>query len=242
MGCDIHIRCEVKRNNKWELNTKEIFPNPYYKLSLNDDFEWTENEFTDTPDGSRNYDWFSILADVRNGNMFSVISEPRGIPNDASDDWKEEVERKRLDMHSHSYLTIEDFDNFNWNKLTMKFGIISLNEYDVIRKTTNPPTSWSNYIAGDDIIIVEPTLANKILKNPEIKVSVTDTGFLFEEKIVTIDKKNGEPANKFNIFVYYEWSVRYSEWFDSKIKNTIEPMKKLKEEYDDVRIVFAFDN
>ena len=68
----------------------------------------------------------------------------------------------------------------------MKFGIISLNEYDVIRKTTNPPTSWSNYIAGDGIIIVEPTLANKILKNPEIKVSVTDTGFLFEEKIATL--------------------------------------------------------
>jgi len=243
MGCDIHIRCEVKRNNKWELNTKDIFPNPWYEFSLNDpDWSSPNDEFTDTPESTRLYDWFAILANIRNNEGFNVISEPRGIPKDISKECKVWLDKKSDFLHSHSYLRLKDFDEFNWNNLTMKFGLISLNAYDVIRKTKNPPTSWSTYVSGDNVITVGPALAKKILKNPEIKLKVIDTGFLFEEKIVTIDDNVGEPANKFNIFVNHEWPVRYIEWFDTKIKNIIEPMRKLKEEYDDVRIVFAFDN
>lgn len=242
MGCDIHIRCEVKRNNKWELNTKEIFPNPYYKLSLNGDFEWTENEFTDTPDDSRNYDWFSILADVRNGDMFSVISEPRGIPNDASDGWKEEAEQWKLDMHSHSYLTIEDFDNFDWNQTTIKYGVISLKDYETLRNTTNSPKQWCGYVSGDNNITVDSDIADTVLENPEVGLNIIDDDTFYMDRIVTIDTKNGIPASNFNINVHYEWPVTYKEWFDYKIKNIIEPMKKLKEEYEDVRIVFGFDN
>lgn len=252
MGCDIHNKCEIKRNNKWELNTDKVFPNPWYKKGS--EHEWQKEEFQDEPDSSRNYDWFAILADVRNGygvagistgSGFDVIAEPRGVPEDASDGWKEMVEDWGRDMHSHSYLTIEDFDNFDWNQFTMKYGVISLNHYKKLRGTSQSPNSWSGAIFGSNNITVSTDIADVILAHPEIGLSIKETSngpWRFRDEVVVIDEENGKPASEFDIMVDYQWPVRYGEWFYYKIKNIIEPMQKLKEQYEDVRIVFGFDN
>jgi len=248
MGCDIHIKCEVKRKDKWELNTDKVFPNPWYKEGSED--KWNKDEFQDIPDDGRNYDWFAILADVRNGRGFAgvstgsgfdVIAEPRGVPEDATEEWKEEVKSWDCDMHSQSYLTLEDFDNFDWNQFTMKYGVISLGQYEKLRGTTNCPNSWSGASCGGNIITVSTDIADAILANPEIGLKVEEGKGFWRDKIVTIDK-NGKPASEFDIKVSYEWPVHYSEWFEHKIKNVVEPMRKLKETYGDVRIVFGFDN
>ena len=127
MGCDIHFNTEIKKNGVWRQNTDAVFPNPDYEL--NGKYDWQKEKFTNTPPNGRRYDWFSVLANVRNGtgfaghktgSGFSVIANPRDVPADATKEWKEYVEKWGYDLHSVSYLSINDFDNFDWNQITMK--------------------------------------------------------------------------------------------------------------------------
>lgn len=260
MGCDIHGFCEVKENGVWRLNTEAVFKNGYYlsdeelekRRKDNPDYErseWQMNEFDLHPSDGRNYDWFAILADVRNGRGFAgiktglgfdVITEPRGVPEDATQEWKDYVERWDCDMHSKSFLYLEDFDNFNWNQTTTKEGVISLRYYEELRGTNNTPDSWSGWVGGPNIVVVEPEDADQLLEGRTIVIEIHDPLAIIrgQENKTRILTHDGD----LDIHVNYSWEVKYSEWFDFKIKGVIEPMRKLKEKYEDVRYVFGFDN
>jgi len=233
MGCDIHVKCEVKENGVWKLNPVRIFENEYFD-NYREEREkggkipdYAQEEFLTNPPRHRNYDWFSILADVRNGRGFAgcktgegfeVIAEPRGIPEDATEEWKKECEDWYGDFHSHSWLTPEDFDKFDWSQKSIKTGIIPIEEYRELRGTNKmPPNGWSGGISGPDIVIISQEQADGILG-----------GSLGEEGVM--------------YYVEYYWSVLYSNWFNHCITDTVEPLKKLKEQFEEVRIVFAFDN
>lgn len=82
----------------------------------------------------RNYDAFSILADVRNGYGFAgiptgagfkPIAEPKGIPDDASDYYRHKAEQRNGDHHSFSYFTVEELKNYDWNQTTIKTGLVA---------------------------------------------------------------------------------------------------------------------
>ena len=64
---------------------------------------------------SRNYYLFSILADVRNGGDVEPISYPKGIPRDASSGYKYSVKQWDSDGHSHSYFTLQELLDVDWN-------------------------------------------------------------------------------------------------------------------------------
>lgn len=113
MGCDIHGYLEVKESGKWRCE-KEV------------------------PDG-RSYDWFGILAGVRNYVNAIPISEPRGIPNSLSKKVMEEIDDWQFDGHSHSWLTSKDFENYDW-KQTFIDGRIS-----TIEKATGKELSKAVY-------------------------------------------------------------------------------------------------
>lgn len=222
MGCDIHIIAEVKENGVWKKNSEKIFPNSHFKKDS--EHEWEVEQFHSDPDDWRHYDWFAILANVRNGygfagvvtgEGFNVISQPRGIPNDCCEEWKQQCEQWRGDFHSHSYLYLDDFNKFDWNQVTMKRGVVTLNEYASLRKTNEAPQSWCGGVFGGGIITISEEEADKQLINK------------------TINKQ---------IYVNYHWPVLYREWFEGKIKNVVEPLRLLANKYEDVRLVFAFDN
>ena len=78
MGCDIHFHTEVKINGQWEHKGH--------------------------PDIGRNYPLFALLANVRNNGNTTPISEPRGLPNDASVLTKFISDKYGSDGHSHSYI------------------------------------------------------------------------------------------------------------------------------------------
>lgn len=265
MGCDIHILAEVRQNEtlmgefklqynrlilfikslfmevempqrKWKVNTDKVFPNPWHADKQKQDEyakngmevpDWQLDEFNSIPDDNRSYDWFSVLANVRNGYGFAgvntgtgfrVIAEPRGVPIDATREWKETVDRWGSDMHSKSYLTLEDFDAFDWNQVTMKTGAVKLEEYMELRQNQDAPNSYCGSVGGQNIITISQEEADEHIKN-------------------------GNPNfHSKTIYVQYYWPVVYSEWFDYKIKNTVEPLRKLKKKYGDARIVFGFDN
>lgn len=219
MGSDIHIIAEVKSNNSWKLNVESIFPNPHY--TLDGKLSWEKHKFSIHPSDDRRYDWFAILANVRNGRGFAgiktgegfdVIAEPRGIPEDANEEWKNYAEC----LHSASWLTIEDFDNFDWNQVTVKKAVISLDQYKKLRGTNDSPDTYAGGVSGPNIITVDEEMADKIL-----------------DGLTSTTKK---------VYVNYNWSIIYSKWFDSEITNIIEPLRKLSEKYDDARLCFAFDS
>ena len=95
MGCDIHGFLEWKRfkgDDGWFI------------LGIPPDDRW--------------YDTFAVLAGVRNYvEGLEPIAEKRGVPDDASYETKEEVEKWGVDGHSHTWLTIDDIDNYDWNQV-----------------------------------------------------------------------------------------------------------------------------
>lgn len=255
MGCDIHTLVEVKENytligelnfqfkqlinfikslftdvqpleRKWVVNTEKVFPNPNYKPEGS--YEWQHEQYDSNPDSNRNYDWFAILAGVRNGygfagvktgQGFKVIVEPRGVPEDATPDWKEIVEGWDCDMHSHSWVTLEDFEKFDFNLVTMKTGVVPIGEYQRLRGTTLAPEIWSGGIMGSNIVTISQEKADEHLSN-----------------------KPDHELIGMQVYVQYEWPIIYNEWLDTKIKNWVEPLKYLSTKYKSVRIVFGFDN
>jgi hypothetical protein len=220
MGCDIHIIAEIKkRDGEWEENMDEIFPDY--------DYDKKEKVLSKTPESHRNYDWFAVLADVRNGRWFAgaktgegfaVIAEPRGVPKDASQEWKEKVEMLDGDDHSHSWLTVDDFDRFDWNQVSMKTGCIRLEEYRQVKETNGvPPNGWCGGISGGNVTTISMENADREIENPG--------------RYGTMD-----------IYVQYYWPVIYSEWFADKIKDIVEPLRELSKKYEAARICFCFDN
>jgi hypothetical protein len=145
MGTDIHIRIEVKENDKWERI-------PYIS-SCGDEFDahydtqeelkvFSFDNFIAMPScfNGRYYHLFAVLADVRNGRGFgsSEISDPwptpispRGIPEDISfpeteDKWYElehytSNKGTEYDVfcgeHNFSWITLEELKNFPWDRV-----------------------------------------------------------------------------------------------------------------------------
>lgn len=133
MGCDIHSFAEVKRKNKWEKVTDEIFPD-YGDKKTDEPFSW------------RSYSMFAFLAGVRNYDHCTPLSEPKGLPKDSEflntplesqemrSYWTEEpvkIETNFDDInndwnyHSKSHLTLKELTDFDyetkfWNRRVTK--------------------------------------------------------------------------------------------------------------------------
>ncbi|KKM95452.1 hypothetical protein LCGC14_1188010, partial [marine sediment metagenome] len=111
--------------------------------------------------GQRNYCFFAILADVRNGRGFAGIStgdgfnpiaEPRGVPEDASMEVKRENDYWNCDGHSHSYLTLKELLKYDWEQVTVHRGIISEKEYArMLGTNSSTPMNWCGKTYGPDI-------------------------------------------------------------------------------------------
>ena len=89
MGCDIHFHTEIKVNGQWL----------HYGH----------------PQINRHYGLFYLLAGVRGRGELDepiCISEPKGMPNDASQMTQIEFDFWREDHHSASYLTSKEIDRF----------------------------------------------------------------------------------------------------------------------------------
>lgn len=87
MGCDIHATIEY---NKWKDRL------PSYWIGMAKDF-----------DIDRLYTLFGYLAGVRDDDV-EPLSKPKGVPIDASYEFKEELESWDSDAHTTSWLTFEE--------------------------------------------------------------------------------------------------------------------------------------
>lgn len=137
MGCDIHFFIERYSSDDYEgpkdiseeRNTKltSILPNmdSIPARWITDD-KWVPDE-DDYDDGipwtidrnsrlyrGRNYYLFGVLAGVRGTGP--TISEPRGVPEDASFAYMNELKRWDGDYHSESYFTLKELLDVDWDK------------------------------------------------------------------------------------------------------------------------------
>ena len=119
MGCDIHLHCEVKNENgNWE----------------------DKGEVWD----SRHYSAFTALCGVRDYTGESPkISEPRGIPEDATETTKTDHEDWDCDAHSASHVTLKEISEFvKKNEPIKRTGLLSQSQaadLDILDRT---PDHW----------------------------------------------------------------------------------------------------
>lgn len=93
MGCDIHGYLELVHSDDYVAHICNI-------------------------PRDRAYDWFGILAGVRNYVNAIPISEPKGIPEKLSWKAQDEFDGYGSDGHSHSWLTWKEIRDYDWESVS----------------------------------------------------------------------------------------------------------------------------
>lgn len=91
MGCNIHIKVEIKKTNKW-----------YQESCLN-------------PFDYRSYGLYGFLANVRNYSEVPFIQESRGIPQD-SPSYGKDLDYESLGEHNFGYIILKELLDFDYDK------------------------------------------------------------------------------------------------------------------------------
>lgn len=139
MGCDIHLFVEKydyenlynsPGKTKQEIRNEDIeqildidnSKTKFKKWVSADEWELDENDgysywYNKPFYSGRNYYLFNILAGVRSyGETELMITEPKGVPDDASEAYKYMVEQWDGDAHSHSYFLLDELLKCDWSK------------------------------------------------------------------------------------------------------------------------------
>lgn len=231
MGCDIHFYTE-KRNaetGKWEIVG-----------DVTREDGWVSG--TSLYDG-RSYNLFAILANVRNGRGFAgcktgegfvPISEPRGIPEDASAEYREIAECWDCDGHSHSHHTLRQLLDYDWTQSTQLQGWLDVptwldwSRWD--RQQGFGPESYSGFVSGQT---VQHLTADQMDKLVEGKIYLRG-----EERTDFVNQNS-------NVYAQAFWQVTYYRAASGFMSETIPQLLALAggvDGADNVRIVFFFDN
>lgn len=236
MGCNMHLYVEKQANGAWQ-SADQWSPNKYADeegeppLSL---------EYEDRFYSGRNYNLFAILAEVRNGRGFAgvrtgdgfvPISEPRGLPDDVSEQVKAESDRWSGDGHSHSWFTVAELLAYNWTQTTKLSGYVSAAEYYQWsrwrRGAGEGPESYCGGIGGGGIEkVTEDELRRRIEE-------LTGGDWRQQEAKVKV----GMPG----VYCQVEWEQPYYKVARDFLAETMPRLWRLGKP-DDVRIVFFFDN
>ena len=112
MSSTIHMRVEVRTPDAQDGTWKMIgmaFQNANYKPNALPIAFWNE-PLTYEPWESQDYEIFTALANVRREDIknkeVQTISNPRGVPKDASEEVKEWA--KDIDGYAYSWLTLDE--------------------------------------------------------------------------------------------------------------------------------------
>lgn len=164
----------------------------------------------------RSYELFAFLADVRNSRDLKPIASPKGVPNNASPEYKKEVDFMNGDGHSHSWFTLEELKNADWDQVVTMSGVVPADVYEYLKENKESPKSYCSMIMGPNIV----TLSEEEWAN-----------LAWKEKSDSVIR----------YYVGMEWKKLIKELVDSFYTETLERLDLLGPP-DSVRIVFFFDN
>ena len=213
MGCDIHAYCEVKRKGKWVL-MGDIFPYVYYDPSHPEDDYNTAT--SDCVFVGRNYELFGILAGVRGSG--DAFIPPRGVPNNASKEFKKIVDGWGSDGHTHHWYTLKELLEYDWFGNKTYSGYVSVYEYAEYKKDGRPSDWYDSKLKKCKVITNEEM--DEVLKKHKKEKRMSDN----DEFAIT----------------YITWKQSHSN-FCGDFTNSLSYMKLLGDPKD-VRMVFFFDN
>jgi len=268
MGCDIHL--SVERKNPTTGNWDFVSPEG---LAPQDDWD-RKRGFWDWC-GGRNYGLFSILANVRNGfgfagvdtgDGYNPIANPKGIPEDASPEYLAQVKRWEGDGHSHSFFTVRELLDYDWNQTTRRRGLIDPLEFAfMLQRDVCKPFSWcggsnaailtfeemEKYITSTKFIQfleAEVTRWAETSKDPK-RAEYLDYDlerFARLSALLEVQRLSHTPQvdhrfHKDNYMAKYEWDETYADVASQFLANTLPALEKLGDP-ENVRIVFYFDN
>lgn len=244
MGCDIHLAVEVRKNGRWSrrLPLPEAQNEWLVKQAERTLSDRYANLARVTWYDTRCYDAFAILANVRNGFGFAgiptgegfiPIAHPKGMPLDVSKEVYALYDQSGLydgyDIwlgdHSHSWLTLEELDSYDWTQTTRKRGIVSLKEFAAMQAEGRArPTEYSGGVFGQKIVTVSEETARAQLESLNGLVAPVDV----------------------TVYVDVSWSVTYAEAAGELYSKLIPNLRILRDtesvSSSDVRIVFGFDS
>ena len=225
MGCDIHMYYEKYNGENWnQIEWKEKYRDGCY-----DDgekrYDWKEM-MEDNLYVGRNYNLFSILADVRNGTGFAgchtsdgfvpITAMPRYLPDDVSHNVGAEHFGWEADAHSASWFTLAELLAYNWDdKTVLLSGVVDTISYAQFKKD-GYPLEYSGGVSGGRVEEVDNMDMDAIMKN-------------------------GEPNDGKNYYTRVNWEVSYRDAVGKHFFKTLEALKGLGEP-ENIRLVFWFDN
>lgn len=247
MGCDIHLIAEVRHRYSGGSYWKRVVP------PVNARCPWCVKQWAERPFDAENavqaitcwycdrsYDVFAMIANVRNGYGFAgcdtgdgfvPISEPRGYPDDLSDEAKHWahmydhehgacLERGPGD-HSESWVTLAELQAYDWNKTTKKRGCILLGAFAdrMAQNEHGSPKEWCGWVSGQGISVIDETEARSRIGG------------------VGIAEREGD-----KVYVQVSWPITYREAAHDFYTRVIPGLASLGAASEDVRLVFSFDS
>lgn len=246
MGCDIHMFVEIRNpsTGAWEFVPAE-------GNAPQDDWDRKNNRWSWF--GGRNYTLFGILADVR-GSSWPPISEPRGIPEDASLEYLSVAYPWKLDGHSHSWLTVAEIDAYNWGQTRLHKEVVSAPLYALRRAGKEwlhmwialPNMSRQQEISHEQM---EQYLGSchfqDLLSEMKEQGKMEEHLDLLAATHEEMRAKHGSVDSEFEPTVFYTTEVSAlmtpiddTQWF----RKNLLPLLREMGPPEDVRIVFFFDN
>lgn len=251
MGCDIHLYVE-RRDAEGNWNSADTWfsdPDDPTRKSL---YKWGPGlaRVAGPIYDDRNYDLFAILAGVRNGrgDGFTPISEPRGMPKDASLDVAAASESMDSDGHSHSWLTLQEILRYDWTQTATKRGVVDPVEWARWRDH-GAPNAWSGAVYGNRVTHHSPEGFEAAWQ----KVRAARGYPAVRHASVHLGGREDDDEQDLLMFVEYlgggsphtqvEWVVTYHAACRDFWVDAIPKLLALSEgRFDDLRIVFFFDN
>jgi len=258
MGCDIHIYPEIFKDGVWQLSEPlnlaawwderildeaddyDALDEEHKSMSKEQILEQYKNDTRVQWEGpwdsnyslrGRNYNWFSILANVRNGYGFAGVDtgdsfvpihapneEPRGLPDDVSSDVKKLSDSWDSDGHSHSYNTLQELLDYDWDGQTrITRGIVNVENFKEF-KEKGEPSAWAGGVSNVEIV------SNEVMA--QIALGIYGT----------LDR------NETRYYTHVEWKNTYRENVGaSYLQGILDELTKYGKP-ENVRIVFWFDN
>jgi hypothetical protein len=247
MGCDIHLYVEKRANGAWvsaDTWTDDEYEPGRKEVAYNTRF------YT-----GRNYDFFAILADVRNGRGFAGVKTgdgfvpmdtPRGLPDDCSPEVRAESDGWGGDGHSHSHFTVAEIMAYDWTQTTRKSGFvqpIGWSEW----KDNGAPESWCGAVSGGAVRHLTEAQFQAAWESVRDKAGYPkqrrasahlrdlSSGANPDLDALVAELGGGSP------YCQVEWGVSYVDAGSHFLGNTLPRLWRLGA-HDDVRIVFWFDN
>lgn len=250
MGCDIHLMVE-KRDIDGKWVSVDVPQKDAFHLSGNR-YNWF---------GCRNYMIFAALADVRNGwgfewddddDLISPISSPKGIPSDCSSDYREFCQRWNGIGYHHSYVTLKELLDYDWDQKLVFQGKVNFSGYAEFMET-GKPSCWLNRIFSDTTVLHISTEEMKRLydKYPKsnfdalfTREEIEGVGIPFMERLSDVPAHQKQLDDSYNVYTEIKWSDILRNHCDFAVDDLIPELKSLSEseDFEDVRIVFFFDN